>query len=800
MTDVKYALRGLLRAPGFTLVAILSLALGIGANVTIFSVANAFLAQPLSGVADPGRLARVYRGRHSALQYRDLAYVRANNDVFSELAGEDFMPVALANGDATERLTATLVTQGYFAMLGVRPIMGRLFTASDSVDADVVVISHALWRRRFGERSSIVGEQVRINDRQFTVVGVVPPEFVSSQFLWRGDVWFPPGAALSLIGSPIERWGVSLYTTARLKEGRTLQHANAALATLAARMVASDTGRSREFTLRADHASGITAEQRQPATAVSGFLGLVVALVLLIACANVANLLLARAAGRRREIGVRIAMGARRSRLIRQLLTESALLALSASVLGVLAAAWAADFLARFVMSRSPEPIFLSLAPDQRVLLFTLGVSALTTFLFGLMPAIRATSLDILPVLREEAPQSSGSSGMRSTLVATQVALCTVLLAISTLFLRSLANARVIEPGFDTRGVVDLSIDLSSRNLDAQRGRAFYDRLVERSQALPGVRSVTLAALVPLGQGNMQTGMWLPGQSEEGQRAMFNPYFNIVGMDYFRTLGIDLVSGRDFTTGDALNAPPVAIVNEQMARRLAPDDNVIGKRFSLDGPRGPWTTVVGVARNTKYNSLGEATPDFMYLPFSQRYRSEMVMHARSSGDGEAALRRALPALVRDLDPQLPPTATASLGEDMRIALLPAQLGAALLGAFGMLALLLASMGIYGVASYSVAQRTRELGIRSALGATARDVMRMILGQSLRVAVIGIVIGLGLALALARIVASQLYGVGATDPVTFIGMPVFLIGIVLLATVVPARRATRVDPVEALRAE
>ena len=799
MNDFRYALRSLARAPGFAIVAILSLALGLGANITIYTIANAFLTKPLPGASATDELVRVYRGRHSPLVYRDLVFVRDNNEVFTDVVGERIQYVAVGDIGGTERLTASLVTDGYFSTLGVRPAVGRLFTPADTAE-QTVVLSHSLWQRRFGADSAIIGRAITANGRPFDVVGIAPPEFVSSIFFWRPDLWFSPAASATVIGAPLDRWGGSLYATARLRPGATLRAANVVLPTIARRIADRDTALGRDFALRADHANGITAELRQPALAASIFLAAIVGIVLLIACANVANLLLARATARRREISVRIALGAKRFRLMRQLLTESAVLTVVAAALGLLVASWSADLVARFAMQRSPEPISLSFTPDTRVLLLTLGLATATTLLFGLLPALRATSLNVLPVLREESSQSTGRSRTRSMLVAAQVALCTVLLACSTLFLRSLANARVIDPGFNTAGIVDAAIDLGPRQLDSARARAFYDRVVERVSALPEVRSVALGALIPLGGSNMQTGLWLRGSAAGGERAPYQPYFNIVDDDYFRTLGIEIIAGRAFGPEDAALDGNVAVVNEQFARRLAPDGRIIGAEFSVDGPQGPWTTVIGVARNIRYNTLGERTPDFMYLSFKRRFRAEMVLHARTTPEGEIALRRAIPGVVRELDPQLPPVVANSLSDDMRIVLLPAQLGAALLGVFGTLALLLASLGIYGVASYSVAQRTRELGIRSALGAAPRNLMQMILGQSLRVAGIGMLIGMVFALGAARLLASQLYGVSSTDPATFIAMPLFLIGIAALATWVPARRATRVDPVVALRSE
>ena len=794
MTDLRYALRNLARTPAFTIVAILSLALGLGANITIYTIANAFLLQPIAGASGTDDLVRVYRGRHSPLQFRDIDFVRKNGAAFSDIVGERLQPVALANTEGSERVTSALVTDGYFATLGVRPAAGRLFTPADSAQ-QTVVISHALWQRRFAGEPSAVGAVINVNGSPFEIVGVAPAAFASSMFLWRSDIWFSPGAATTILGTSWSQWGGSLYATARLKPGVSLAQANALLGAVARRIVAADSALAgREFILRADHANGITAELRQPAALASAFLAVVVGLVLLIACANVANLLLARAAARRREISVRIALGAKRAQLLRQLLTESALLAFLAAGLGMLMAAWSTDAIARFVTQRTAEALSLSFQPDARVVLATLGLAALTTLLFGLLPALRATSLDVLPALREEASQSTSRSRTRSVLVGAQVALCTVLLACATLFLRSLANARVIEPGFPTAGLVDASLDLSSRQLDSTRGRMFYTRLKERVAALPDVKGVTFAALVPLGGSNMQMRMWLPDAPD----TRLLPYFNIVDEDYFETMGIEIVAGRGFGPDDV--AGTVAIVNEQFARRLAPDGNAVGKRFSVDGPQGPWITVIGIARNTRYNSLGERAPEFVYLSFQRFYRAEMFLQVRTTPGGENALRRAIPAIVREIDPQLPAVVANTIEEDMRIVLLPAQLGAALLGAFGTLALLLASLGIDGVASYSVAQRTRELGIRSALGASARDVMRMVLGQSLRVAGVGMAIGIAVALGAARLLASQLYGVGATDPATFVAMPLFLIGIAALATYVPARRATRVDPVTALRSD
>jgi predicted permease len=699
-----------------------------------------------------------------------------------------------------QRAQASLVTDGYFAMLKVRPELGRVFGASDSASAaPVTVISHAFWRDRLGGDSSVVGHVLRVNDRSFTIIGVAPPEFASSIFLWRADLWIPPSAAPLFIGTQFSQWQGSLYTTARLADGATIGLARTSVATLAARLTADSARRNERIAFRVEPARGVVVELRGPAVVASSFLMMVVAMVLLIACANVANLLLARATARRRELVIRAALGAGRARLVRQLLIESLLIATAGGVIGLLTATWVAELLTSFVVGRSPEPISLDVTPDAHVLLFALGISVVSALVFGLLPALRATSADVSPVLREEATQTTARSRARGILIGAQVALCTVLLACSTLFLHSLANARVIDPGFNPTGIMDVALNVSSRNLEQDQARAFFDELRARAVAIPGVRSAALAAIVPLGGTNMQVGLWVEGRPASGPRAPFAPSFNVVGPHYFETLGIPVVAGRPIGDGDRPTAPAAAVINEQMAKHLWPNESAIGKRVSLEGATGPWVTVVGIVHNTRYTSLGERVPDFIYLPFAQHYRSEMILQLRTAG-ATPAMAATLRDLVRTLDPQLPPVAVSSLADDMRIVLLPSELGAGLLGVFGLLALLLASVGIYGVTAYSVAQRTREMGIRSALGATARDLVTLLARQSMRVVLIGAGIGLVLAFAAARLLTSQLYGVASTDPLTFVVMPLLLLSIALLATLVPARRATRVDPAVALRTD
>ena len=806
LSDLRYAFRQLRRTPGFAAVAVLSLALGIGANATIFSVANAFLLRTVRGV-DPARLVRVYRNHHSPLDHNEFRFVRDNSrGVFADIAGERLMNVARTGAGESARMSAAVVTGNYFSALGVLAAHGRLFAGGDGAaePEPVVVLSHRYWTRHLGGDSSVIGTTLHVNERPFTVVGVAAEGFTSSVFLWRPDAFFPMSAARALLGVDPERWGGSLYVTARLAPDVSQPQADAVLAGLAAKLRETDPERYDErASLRTDHARGVNAELRTPVAAALGFLLVIVALVLLVACANLANLLLARATTRRREIGVRLALGAGRGRLVRQLLTESLLLAVLGGVAGLTMAGWATGAIGAFIDRRAPEPVLVDASPDFGVLAFTAVLCVLTALAFGLAPALQASSPGVVGALKDGASGAGfRRSRLRSGLVVLQVTVCTVLLACSSLVLRSLVNARDMSPGFATAGLLDAAVELGPRQLAPAQQRTFYDQLLERTRALPGVRSAALAELVPLGGSNSQMSAWEEGAPlpADGARPPA-PYFNVVSAGYFATIGIPVLRGREFTTADRDSAPGVVIVNETMAARWWPGESAIGKRVSIDGPQGPWREVVGIARDAKYNSLGEDPPPFMYLPHAQLMRSGMVLHVRASSEAAAtALRPALGRLLAELDPMLPPARVVAIEEDMAISLLPVQAGAVLLSLFGAVALLLASLGIYGVTSYAVAQRTRELGVRAALGAAGSDLLRLVMGGTGRLVAAGLVLGVALALGAGQLLASQLYGVGAADPVTFVATPVFLAAVAALAVYIPARRATRVDPIIAIRSE
>jgi predicted permease len=476
------------------------------------------------------------------------------------------------------------------------------------------------------------------------------------------------------------------------------------------------------------------------------------------------------------------------------------LLALLGGVAAFFAAVQVARVLGAALVSNLPVDVAVSFAPDARVLAYTIALSGVTAVLFGLAPAMQSVRRDLITAMRDDADRSGyRRSQLRSALVVSQVLLCTVLVAGSMLFLRSLGNARAIDPGFSTTGIIDVPVDLSSRQLDEGSGIAFYQRLLDATRALPGVRSATAANVVPLSGSNNQSSAWLEGRSDGAGDRVPPPYFNVIATDYLRTLGIPLVRGRDVAPTDTRASEPVVVVNETMARQFWPNGDALGRRISVSGPDGPWIRVVGIAKDTRYNSLGETTPPFMYLPLSQNYQRSMVLQVRTAGS-MMVIGEAIGRTVRALDPQLPAVRPVPLETDMQLALLPAKLGAALLGAFGSLALLLATVGIYGVASFAVARRTREIGIRTALGAQRSDVLRLVVGESMRRVAIGLAAGLLGALGLSRVLASQLYGVSPVDPLTFTATPLILGVVALVASWVPARRAARVDPLVALRGD
>lgn len=803
MTDLRHAVRLLARSPGFTAVAVLTLAVGLGANATVLSWIRGLLLEPLPGVPRQEELLVVSgasrTGDHRSLSIPDARSLDEDQDLARVIAFE-VTPMSLTAGESPERVWGSIVTGNFFDVLGVRAALGRTFRPEEDTTPKthpVAVLSHRFWQDRFGGDPGIVGKTVLLNRLPFTVVGVAPPGFQGAQVGLRPDLWVPlamqelvvPGG--SWIDQRGSRW---LNGLARLRPGATPEQAGAAIQAVSARLGQDwpDTNdgvtyRLFRFWNDPDGPSGFM----MPVMAV---LGAMAALVLLLACANVANLLLVRALGRRREIAVRSALGAGRGRLWGQLFAEGLVLALPAGLLGVLLALAGVRLLAAFI-----PPLDMPVAPafrlDAQVLAFTAALTVMTGLLFGLAPAAQAAPSRLAAVLRDESASTLGGrkGRARSVLVAAQVALSCLLLVAAGLFLRSLGRGGEIDTGFATRNALLASMDLFPVGYDEARGRVFYRQALERLARLPGVESATVAALLPLGFSSNSTNLGIDGY-EPAPKEEVVVDFNNVGPGYFGTMGIPLVAGRDFDLRDDEGAAPAMVVNETMARRYWPGRHALGGRVRCYGKD---FTVVGIAKDGKYQRLGEPPRPFFYVPILQLYRSRSVIHLRTAGD-PLKLAPALRAEVRRLDPDLPLSAVKSMRQHLRLSLFNQRLAASFLGAFGLLALVLATVGLYSVIRYAVSQRTRELGVRMALGAQPGDVAKMVLKEGMTLALAGLAIGLAAAFAVTRFLEGQLLGVSATDPLVFVGVALLLAGVCALASWLPARRAAAVDPMAALR--
>jgi predicted permease len=797
--DVRHGARGLRRSPVFTFVAAISIALGVTANATVFSVVNAVLLRGIPGTHADG-LQRLYMNHHSPMEWTELAWFRDRAKTFQNLIGERYgvMAFRVDAGAEPERVRSSYVTSGFFPTLGVRMALGRPFDVNEAerVGVDpVTVISHSFWQRRFAGDSNILGRRVSIADRPFTIVGVTAPEFRSSQVGWAPEVFVPFAMAQVITGQRLDEFGGSFYTTARLASGVSQTVAGNEIRALMFQLARTDSARYAGRTVRLDHTHGVNAELRGGVAAGSIFLMAMVAMVLLIACANVANLMLGRAAARRTEMGVRLAIGASRGRLMRQMLTESLLVAALGTATGV-AAAW---MITRVVPAAIPPEAGLDqafFAPDTTVFVFATLLCLGTTLLCGALPSLRATSPNLVTLLKGTASPDARRR-RRGMLVAVQTGMCVLLLAVASYFMRGLASVRGVNPGFDAAGMVDVTLDLGLLPPAADRTQIFK-AITAAAEQLPGVRSASLTAVVQVTGGSMETGIALEGnESNGGERQM--TYFGIIGPNFFSNLRTPLVRGREFLDSDREGGLRVAIINETAARRLWPDADPLGKRFHFGSADGPLVEVVGVARDANYVMPGESPKRMVYVPVSQEPRREMVLQLRTTAD-IATTRRAVWQVVRDIAPTLPPPPVVSMTDDMSVTLLPVRAGAALLAAFGFIALVLATAGIYGVASYSVASRTREIGVRAALGATRAGILRMVLLESGRRVGIGLVGGLIAALGVGVLLSKVLYGVQAFDPIVLAAVVVTIGIVALIGTLAPARRASRADPVVAMRAE
>ncbi len=809
--ELRYAARTLLKRPGFLFIAVLTLALGIGANTAIFSLVNTVLLRSLP-VERPSEIVMVsVRARNdsmSAFSHPNYLDFRDRNDVLSGLLIYRFVPLSLSRSGGNERIWGYEVSGNYFDVLGVRAIQGRTFLPDEDktkLTHPVVVLSYDGWQRRFGGNQNIVGKDVLINNHQFRVIGIAPQGFRGTEMVYDPDLWLPN--SMMSWAEPGANWiddrsTMNFFAIGRLKPGVDMGQAEASLNLLAQQLAKEYPNDNEGQSIKLGAPGFILPELRDAVVSFTWVLMGAVALVLLVTCTNLAGLLLARATDRRREIAIRLAMGANRFRLIRQLLVESLLLSLAGGAAGLLLALWIVKILLGF---KPPIdfPLMLDVGIDWRVLLFSAGVSVVAGAIFGLAPALQATRPNLLGTLKDTSAQGgAGRTRLRSTLVVAQIAISLVVLIAAGLVVRTLQQLQTMNPGFDPQNGLATSFDLSLQGYDQARGQQFYRQLVERVRVLPGVKSVAVTSYVPLSLNYNSRNISIEGELEERGANAPSSMNAMVGPRYFETMNTPILYGREFTEQDQEKSEQVAVVNETFVRKFIPaaksSADAVGKRVRW-GADNPFMTIVGVARDGKYFNIAEDPRPFIWSPLTQDYNSSGTLVVRTTGDPEAmfaAVRREVAAI----DPNLPLFEMQTLNEHMKLALFPARVAATVLGGFGLLALVLSAIGIYGITSYAVAQRTHEIGIRMALGAQLGDVLKLVLSHGLKLTIIGAAIGLIGAFAATRAITSVLYGVSATDPLTFVFVSLLLIGVALLACYVPARRATKVDPLVALRNE
>jgi predicted permease len=821
LQDIRYGLRALRANPVVTSTAVASLALGIGANAAMFTVVNAALLRQLP-VEAPGRLAYVFSGTRespwSTTSYPDYLDYRDRNDVFGGLAAYGEVAVSLSADEAPELVRGVIASGNYFEVLGVRAHRGRTLSPADDRAPGahpVVVISHALWNRRFGAEDAAVGRDLLINGRPYAVIGVLPPGFRGSNLLEDIQLYVPM-MMQTLVRPP--RGGYSgemdpdllsrrsagwLSLIGRLRAGVSVERAQAGLASVARQLERDHPDTNRDRTVSVYPVSRVD-PRAYPLLRTSALLLMgVVGLVLLIATANVANLLLSRAVARRREIAVRLALGGSRFRLVRQLLTESLLLSSAGAGLGLLAASWALDALARLIPATGIFSFTLDLPIDARVLGFTSLAALLACLLGGLAPALQASRPDLLPALQDSPLGAAAGVRLRgrAALVVSQVAMSIVLLVLAGVFLRSFWRAQGIAPGFAVDEVAAASLRIDLLRYTRAQGQQFYRRVLERLESAPGVRSASLARVVPLAGGSRATSLRVQGAGspEAGTGEGGRPPIvatNVVGPRYFETMGIELVAGRGFSERDAESAPGVVIVNQSFAARYFADGRALGQWVGLGAATSPWREVVGVVRDSKYRTLGEAPTPLVYQPVSQQHETGMTLLVRTAGDPRDALGELRRAML-EVEPNLPVSDLQPLAALVSSALFPARMAARLLSAFAVVAALLAATGLYGVMSFAVSRRTREMGIRAALGARRRDLLALVIREGIAIVAIGIVVGWIVAAVATRLVSGFLY-VSPTEPLTFALVGALVACVMLAATYFPARRATEVAPSVALR--
>jgi putative ABC transport system permease protein len=812
LQDLRYGARTLARQPGFTLIAIITLALGIGANTAIFSIVNGVLLRPLP-YSDPQRVVTVLQEGQSPLSPANFLDLRAQSTSFESMAAAEAWGGGLTGGDKPEEIAGLRMGDGLFQLLGVQPMLGRALDHEDFQPGKdhVLVLSHKLWQRSFGGDPGIVGRQLQLDRESYTVVGVMPPQFQFPPF-WatRAEMWAP----LDLTDRATRRGGSSLRVFGRLSPGVSLTQAQAEVGAISRRLEQGYPDMNAGLALRVDPLIEKVVGKIRPALLV---LLAAVACVLLIAAANVAGLLMVRGASRQREFAIRTALGATRMRTIRQLLTESVLLGVLGGAAGLALAIvgleWITTLLAGNASSFSVRlPRLNEIGIDRATLFFTLVVSLLSSVVFGLAPAVETSKLDLNQMLKEGGRGAAGGRRrLRETLVVIEVATAFVLLVGAGLLLNSFVRLQAIDPGFNPRNVLTMIVSLSGESeMVGPRREDFYRELTQRIEAIPGVESASAVNHLPLAGDKWGVRLAVEGRPIPRPGEEIKAVFRVSRPGYLKTMGIPLLQGRDFTDRDAKDAPGVVIVNETLARHQWPDEEPVGKRITLDNPQGTpqWLAVIGVVKDVKQDSWAEAPSNEIYIAFQQsrgffsglpRHYASMTLVIRTRTEPRSLIPT-VENTVRTFDRDIPVSSVASMEDVIGDAIWQPRFNVLLIGLFAATAVLLASIGLYGVLSYSVTQRTREIGVRLALGAPGRDVLGLVVKQGMKVALIGLSIGLAGAFALTRLMASLLYGVSATDPVTFAGIGLLLTAVALLACYLPARRASRVDPVVALRCE
>jgi predicted permease len=838
--DLRFGVRVLLKHPGFTALAILVLGLGIGANTAMFTLINAFLLRPIAG-RNPDELVSCFSRNtktpgYRAFSYPDYVEIRDRNSVFSSLLAHDETMVGITQGETTRRVFADVVSANFFSTFGLNMFQGRAFLPEEERPgsaAQVVIVSHEYWRR-IARDPELVGKTLRVNGKLFTVTGITPEEFTGTMAMFAPSIYLPLGAYDATINDLMQvsgrkrladRTNHCLFLVGRLKPGVTQARADADLAVIASQLEKAYPAENRDQTFHS-HAMSRLSTSTEPSNdselrTVSVLLSAMASLVLLIACLNLANMLLARGSARRKEFAIRLSLGGGRGRLIRQLMTEGLILSALGGALGLVLAWWGSRVLISSMAGLIPLEIVYHSGPDLRVMAAMLAFCGLSTIVFGLGPALKFSRPDVVTDLKEHAGEDAGSRrrsffARRNLLVMTQVSLSLTLLVVAGLTIRGARRAAQTDPGFKLDNGVFVELDPSLAGYEEARGRALYGAVLERLRALPGVDAASLAATVPFGTTSLGRAVHRAGDIQNpadpaASGRSVPARFNAIGADYFGSLGLKMLRGRQFNPGEAEtgSAPPAAIVDQELATRLWPNEDPIGKRVQFGAARSGETLktmeVVGVAPPIRETFFEHGPVPHVYIPFGQDYHANAHLQLRLAARGKAAEDAVLTAIrdeVRAVDERLPVmdfrTMRGHFEESIELWVI--RTGARMFSTFGALALFLAMVGVYGVKAYTVARRTREIGIRMALGATKREALWLILGDGIRMTSVGIIAGLLLALAAAQLLSSVVYEVSSTDPLVFTVTPALLMAVALIACYLPARRAAKIDPMTALRWE